>query len=218
MDMMRGSKVPSPLLSEHADAMWNTVSFHRNLVISEFAQHHVDQLDHALNPVQQMQTIFPELDGKLTDTRQYLGKYGITKTLGTQLIGTMSGGQKTRVALAIVTFNRPHVLLLDEPTNHLDQHSIEALIEGIKSFEGAVVVVSHDRQLIQESMKEFIVVKANKKKKVKLSKKQKKRKKQGLDITTATESTKSSNTGLPQSRVVLYKKTFADYLKSISTK
>ncbi|CAE8714739.1 unnamed protein product [Polarella glacialis] len=68
---------------------------------------------------------------------------------------TLSGGQKSRVALSIVTYSNPHLIYLDEPTNHLDMETIDALIDAIKKFDGAVVMVSHDQYFLSEVAAEF---------------------------------------------------------------
>ena len=75
-----------------------------------------------------------------------------------QLSGTMSGGQKARLAFASVMYNAPHVLILDEPTNHLDRDSLESLANAVEEFEGAVVTVSHNQHLMSQSTKEMWTV------------------------------------------------------------
>ena len=75
-----------------------------------------------------------------------------------QKIGTMSGGQKARLAFAVALFSKPHILLLDEPTNHLDIESIQALVVGLADYKGAVVLVSHNTHFVREVCKELWVV------------------------------------------------------------
>merc|ERR1712087_243060 len=84
----------------------------------------------------------------------HLGNFGVGR-LALQPIGTLSGGEKCRVALAANTLRPPHVLLLDEPTNHLDLATVQALCGALQSFEGSVVITSHDRHLLREACSEF---------------------------------------------------------------
>ena len=80
--------------------------------------------------------------------RQRVGAFGLTGELATQPIAVLSGGQKARIQFARVCATSPHVLVLDEPTNHLDLESIRSLADAVTNFEGAVVIVSHDEQLL----------------------------------------------------------------------
>lgn len=124
--------------------------------IGYFSQHHIDQLPMEMNPVQCMAHRFP---GKTLEVyRASLGKFGISGDLALQSIGTLSGGQKSRVAFASMIMLNPHILVLDEPTNHLDVESIEALAEALIKFNGAVVLVSHDEQFIKVVCKELWLV------------------------------------------------------------
>jgi ATP-binding cassette subfamily F protein 3 len=103
-----------------------------------------------------------------------LGSFGLGGRPAVQKIATLSGGQKTRFALnvlfliqsrlvlATLTWQRPHILVLDEPTNHLDYRSVEALISGLKEFKGAVIAVSHDQNFIQELYKDLYIVEKGK--------------------------------------------------------
>jgi ATP-binding cassette subfamily F protein 3 len=94
--------------------------------------------------------------------RAHLGSFGITGSLALQSMYTLSGGQKSRVAFAKITFNKPHILLLDEPSNHLDLDAVEALIQGLALFQGGVLMVSHDEHLISGSVDELWVVSGGK--------------------------------------------------------
>lgn len=114
--------------------------------IAKFSQHHMDQLDYNKTPLAWFQEMYKE--AKHQDIRKHLGMMGVTGNLAVQPIYSLSGGQKSRVALAHVTWRKPHLLLLDEPTNHLDMETIEALIRALNQYTGAVLLVSHDEHLI----------------------------------------------------------------------
>ena len=121
-----------------------------------FSQHHVDGLDLALTPLKYMAKCFP--DAKDPVHRSHLASFGVTAELATQAMYTLSGGQKSRVALAKVTWTKPHILLLDEPSNHLDIDAIDALIAGLTEFKGGVLMVSHDQYLIEATVDELWAV------------------------------------------------------------
>jgi ATP-binding cassette subfamily F protein 3 len=94
------------------------------------------------------------------DLRTYLAQFGLGgTTLPLQVIGTLSGGQKCRVALALALYRKPHFLIFDEPTNHLDLETSSALVKAIMDFKGGVLVVSHDEYLLEKVCKDVHVVK-----------------------------------------------------------
>ncbi|EPR58202.1 ATP-binding cassette sub-family F member 1 [Toxoplasma gondii ME49] len=123
---------------------------HRNgkLRIGYFTQQHVDQLDLTLNAVQSLQMRYPEAGLKDEAARTYLGQFGISGLLALEPLYILSGGQKSRVAIALMAFNNPHILILDEPTNHLDLDAVQALIAALNNFKGGVLLVSHDSHLL----------------------------------------------------------------------
>ncbi|KAF8961954.1 P-loop containing nucleoside triphosphate hydrolase protein [Flammula alnicola] len=120
------------------------VKKHHRLRIGYFSQHTVDQLDLSLSALQQLSKYYPDVVISEGEARSHFGSCGISGDPVTRPIRTLSGGQRNRVALALVTFHHPHVLLLDEITNHLDMGTVESLVESLCEFEGALVVVSHD--------------------------------------------------------------------------
>lgn len=134
-----------------------TFHSHPNLKVAHIAQHHIEHLGAFLEmtPVdyfmQQHQSKNPQ------EVRQFLGGFGLGP-LALQLIGTLSGGQKARLAFATVMYTVPHVLILDEPTNHLDSDSLESLAAAIEIFQGAVVMVSHNQQFMACCAKEMWTV------------------------------------------------------------
>ncbi|KAJ3331811.1 ATP-binding cassette sub- F member 3 [Blyttiomyces sp. JEL0837] len=119
---------------------------HGRLRLGLFSQHHVDQLELADSAVQFLAKKFP---GRTEEEyRRVLGRFGLTGTTALQPIGTLSGGQKSRVVFGAMSLQNPHVLILDEPTNHLDMDSIDALAQALKEFKGGVAIVSHDQRFL----------------------------------------------------------------------
>jgi ATPase subunit of ABC transporter with duplicated ATPase domains len=92
------------------------------------------------------------------ELRAHLGAFGLSGNLALQPIGSLSGGQKTRLSFATVCLYKPHLLLLDEPTNHLSIEGIEALIKACNDFHGGVIVVSHNKYFLHEVCNEIISV------------------------------------------------------------
>lgn len=120
---------------------------HRNLKFGYFSQHHVDQLDMNVNSVELLQATYT---GKpIEEYRRQLGSFGVSGDLALQTVGSLSGGQKSRVAFARMCMGNPNFLVLDEPTNHLDIETIEALGKAINKYNGGVILVSHDERLIR---------------------------------------------------------------------
>lgn len=128
---------------------------HRSLKFGYFSQHHVDQLEMNLSSVELLQSSFP---GKsIEEYRRQLGGFGISGDLALQSVGSLSGGQKSRVAFARMCMSNPNFLVLDEPTNHLDIETIEALGKAIQKYTGGLILVSHDERLIRMVCKELWV-------------------------------------------------------------
>lgn len=114
-------------------------------------QHHADQLDFTMTPLQFMLSKFPgsgSYDHEI-ELRSHLAQTGVPAELQTTLAAGLSGGQRSRVALAAVSYQRPHILLLDEPTNNLDLESVGALADCVRRFEGGVLIVSHDQYFVE---------------------------------------------------------------------
>lgn len=91
--------------------------------------------------------------------RAHLGSFGITGNMALRPMYLLSGGQKSRVSFAIVTFTKPHILMMDEPTNHLDMDAVNALIIALNNFEGGIIIVSHDQYFVGSVCEQIWVVK-----------------------------------------------------------
>lgn len=120
---------------------------HRACRVGYFSQHHVDSLDMNLSCVEMFREKFPGKQDQ--EYRSHLGRYGVSGELAMRPINSLSGGQKSRVAFAVMTWHSPNFFILDEPTNHLDIESVEALGNALNTFNGGVILVSHNEQLIQ---------------------------------------------------------------------
>jgi ATP-binding cassette subfamily F protein 3 len=132
---------------------------HGKVRVGVFTQHHMDMLDTRLSPVEQLMKFQP--DETSEKVRSHLGSFGIHGNLALRPIYLLSGGQKSRVSFAMLTWDRPHILLLDEPTNHLDFDAINALIVALNNFEGGLVVVSHDQYFLSALCDRICVVDVN---------------------------------------------------------
>jgi ATP-binding cassette, subfamily F, member 3 len=121
------------------------------LEIGYFAQHQLDQLRADESPLQHLRRLALDLkpNAREQELRDFLGTYRFSGDLANQPTGPMSGGEKARCALALLAWRRPNLLVLDEPTNHLDMETREALTMALSSFEGALLLVSHDRHLLR---------------------------------------------------------------------
>jgi len=131
-----------------------TISDHTR--IGYFAQHQVDHLDLKASPLLHLSRIAPRVD-ELT-LRNFLGSFGFGGGRVDTVIDTFSGGEKARLALALIVWTRPNVLLLDEPTNHLDLEMRHALTMALQNYQGALVVVSHERHMLRACCDEFMLV------------------------------------------------------------
>ena len=119
---------------------------HPDLRIGYFAQHTVESLAFGTSPLDHLRKL--DADAPNQVLRDFLGRWNFPGDRAFEVIDTFSGGEKARLALALIAWRRPNVLLLDEPTNHLDLDMREALAEALSDFDGAIVMVSHDRHLI----------------------------------------------------------------------
>ncbi|MGZ3160086.1 MAG: ATP-binding cassette domain-containing protein, partial [Burkholderiaceae bacterium] len=128
----------------------------KGLTIGYFAQHQVEMLRHDESPLWHLVKIAPTT--REQELRNFLGGFNFPGEMVTSKIAPFSGGEKARLALALIVWQRPNLLLLDEPTNHLDLETREALTEALAQFDGTLVVVSHDRHLLRATTDQFIIV------------------------------------------------------------
>ena len=141
-----------------------TVTEGKGLNIGYFAQQELDVLRSDDNPLEHMIRLAKDLgpnaaeSGREQDLRNFLGTFNFAGDMVKQAVGTMSGGEKARLVLAMIAWQRPNLLLLDEPTNHLDLATREALSMALNEFEGTVMLVSHDRALLRAVCDEFWLV------------------------------------------------------------
>src|SRR5439155_3257930 len=135
------------LLSDRLQPREGRVKRVPRLRVGYFSQDQEESLDYEATPFDHMNRALPG-SGE-AKVRAQLGRFGFSRDRANLKVGVLSGGEKTRLLLALATRNAPHMLLLDEPTNHLDMDARGSLIEAINDFEGAVVLVSHDTHLVK---------------------------------------------------------------------
>ena len=126
------------------------------LNIGYFAQHQLDTLRDDQSPVWHIQQLSPEV--REQEIRNFLGGFNFVGDMALQKIEPFSGGEKARLALAMIVWQKPNLLLLDEPTNHLDLDMRHALTVALQSFQGALIVVSHDRSLLEATTDSFLLI------------------------------------------------------------
>jgi ATP-binding cassette subfamily F protein 3 len=136
--------------------MAGNMSASGKLRVGYFAQHQVEELIADDTPLQHMSRLLK--DSKPGDVRSQLGRFGFSGEKVHLEVKKLSGGERARLALALITRDAPHILILDEPTNHLDVDAREALVQALNAFEGAVVMVSHDRHLLEMTADRLVLV------------------------------------------------------------
>ncbi|WP_337753619.1 ABC-F family ATP-binding cassette domain-containing protein [Sutterella wadsworthensis] len=128
----------------------------QGLEIGYFAQHQLDQLRMDETPLEHLRHLGP--DAREQELRDFLGTYRFSGDFAEAKVAPMSGGEKARLALALIAWKKPNLLVLDEPTNHLDMETREALTMALSTYEGAVLLVSHDRHLLRAVTDELWLV------------------------------------------------------------
>ncbi|MCA3100118.1 MAG: ATP-binding cassette domain-containing protein [Rhodocyclaceae bacterium] len=132
----------------------------RNLAIGYFAQHEIERLRPDDTPIGHITRLAREINSRAKEgeLRAFLGRFDFGGDMAVSKIAPFSGGEKARLALAMIVFRRPNLLLLDEPTNHLDLEMRESLTMALAQFDGTLILVSHDRHLLRSTADEFILV------------------------------------------------------------
>jgi len=143
--------------SKQSTLLTGSLSTGEHLRIGYFAQHQLEALDMQASAILHIQRLSPE--AREQEIRDFLGHFNIRGDKATDIIAPFSGGEKARLALAIIAWQKPNLLLLDEPTNHLDIAMREALADALQAYQGAVLLISHDRYLLRHCVDQFWLVK-----------------------------------------------------------
>lgn len=151
-----GKSTLAKLLADKLPLMGGELVRARKWVPGYFAQHQLEELDGALTPVQTLARMRPLIP--MEKLRAQLGGFGFSAAKALTEVGKLSGGERARLMLALATLDKPNMLILDEPTNHLDIDARSELLKALNEFEGAVVLVSHDRRLLEATADRFLLV------------------------------------------------------------
>ncbi|HKQ10419.1 MAG TPA: ABC-F family ATP-binding cassette domain-containing protein [Rhizomicrobium sp.] len=151
-----GKSTMAKLLAGKLAAMSGEFTPARKLVVGYFAQHQAEELDTSVTPILTLQRLRPKLT--LEQVRTQLGGFGFAQDKQQTLVGKLSGGERARLMLALATLDKPNLLILDEPTNHLDIDARNELLTALNDFDGAVILVSHDRRLIEATADRLLLV------------------------------------------------------------
>ncbi len=151
-----GKTTLARLLASQLPAMEGALAKSGKLSVGYFTQYQVEELDVDDTPLEHMTRLMK--DAKPGGIRAQLGRFGFSGDKATVKVGKLSGGERARLALALITRDAPHLLILDEPTNHLDVDAREALVHALNEFGGAVVMVSHDRHMLELTADRLILV------------------------------------------------------------
>ncbi len=151
-----GKTTLARLLAGQLKPMTGALTASGNLRVGYFAQHMVEELVADETPLQHMTRLLPA--AKPGAIRAQLGHFGFSGDKAHVEVCKLSGGERARLALALITRDAPHMLILDEPTNHLDVDAREALVQALNEYSGAVVVVSHDRHMLELTADRLVLV------------------------------------------------------------
>ncbi|HSQ98537.1 MAG TPA: ABC-F family ATP-binding cassette domain-containing protein [Sphingomicrobium sp.] len=151
-----GKTTLARLLAAQLQPMAGGVAASGKMRVGYFTQYQVEELHGEDTPLQHMtRAMGGSTPGAI---RAQLGRFGFSGDKATTLVSKLSGGERARLALALITRDAPHLLILDEPTNHLDVDSREALVQALNGYEGAVIIVSHDRHMIELTADRLVLV------------------------------------------------------------
>lgn len=151
-----GKTTLARLLAAQLAPMDGAMTASSRMRVGYFTQYQVEELDRSETPLQHMTLAMP--GASPAAVRAQLGRFGFAGPKATTEVGKLSGGERARLALALITRDAPHMLILDEPTNHLDVDAREALVQALNEYSGAVVIVSHDRHMLEMTADRLVLV------------------------------------------------------------
>jgi len=151
-----GKTTLARLLAAQLPAMAGEIHASGKMKVGYFTQYQVEELSGDDSPLEHMTRA---MKGKTPGAvRAQLGRFGFSGEKATTLVGKLSGGERARLALALITRDAPHLLILDEPTNHLDVDAREALVQALNGYDGAVILISHDRHMVELTADRLVLV------------------------------------------------------------
>ena len=151
-----GKTTLARLLAAQLAPMEGAMAASGKMRVGYFTQYQVEELDTGDTPLEHMTRVMK--GASPAAVRGQLGRFGFSGQKATTEVGKLSGGERARLALALITRDAPHMLILDEPTNHLDVDAREALVQALNDYSGAVVIVSHDRHMIETTADRLVLV------------------------------------------------------------
>ncbi|SIN86642.1 ATP-binding cassette, subfamily F, member 3 [Parasphingorhabdus marina DSM 22363] len=151
-----GKTTLARLIASQLEPKAGSISKSGKLTVGYFTQYQVEELDTEDTPLEHMTRLMS--DAKPAAVRAQLGRFGFSGDKATIKVGKLSGGERARLALALITRDAPHLLILDEPTNHLDVDAREALVHALNEYQGAVMMVSHDRHMLELTADRLVMV------------------------------------------------------------
>ncbi len=151
-----GKTTLARLLAAQLAPMAGDIHASGKMKVGYFTQYQVEELSGGDTPLEHMTRAMR--GGSPAAVRAQLGRFGFSGDKATTLVGKLSGGERARLALALITRDAPHLLILDEPTNHLDVDAREALVQALNGYDGAVILISHDRHMVELTADRLVLV------------------------------------------------------------